>query len=305
MKLELLGAWARTWEWLAGRADSLPKPLPRPPFAEQYDAVYASIDPKELQDESEPMDEAALIDELFRVDGRGQRFLGYYSEDGARRALERYGFFDLLRDRGFEPILVGDVSDPDEHRMRIYDGDESVERLLIELVVGVRAVTLPNQVDCRFLFVNWLQMQDPRAVFPADRTPLPDQDHPGLGLFIQFAYLLKLISDRIGCDGLLNHPSHPHNGVLYGKVCHFVDPVIEGRFRALERDLGTEDLAELTALVQSGAIVDDDGAPYVWEPAPQVLPVSRRARGWFRSKAYCSVVEATGQSARFRRLDSD
>lgn len=303
----LLDAWGRAWDWMAGQPvpPSVPTPLPRPDFAPRYDAIYAELDPSELHQEDAELDDAALAEDLFRVDGRDQRILGYYSETGAREALERYGFFDMLREKGFEPVLVGDTSDPDEHRLRIYDTTECTDNILIELVVGVRPVELPNRQGCRFLFVNWLLMQDPHARFDPDRAPLPEQDHPGLGVFIHFAYLLKLISDRIGCDGLLNHPSHPHNGVLYGKVCHFIDPVIEGRFRALERDLGTHDLTALTANIEAGRVVDRDGVPFRWQPAPQVLPVSRRARRWFRSETYRDTMQSTRDNVEFHQVASE
>lgn len=299
---DLLAAWARAWEWIAGREAHPPTAVKRPAFADAYDQVYAALDPAELQDDAEPLDDAALAQSLFRVDGRSERFLGFYSERGARLALERYGFLDLLRERGFDPVVSGDASDPDEHRLRIHDGVVRPDRLLIELGVGVRHVVLPNDRPARFLFVNWLQMQDPDAVFADEARPLPDQRHPGLGLFIHFSYLLKLIADRIGCDGLMNHPSHPYNGVLYGKVCHFVDPEIEGRFRALERDVGADDLVQLTHDLAQGNIVDAEGEPFVWEPAPQVLPVSRAARSWFRSEAYLERVEAELMRVAYRRL---
>ena len=61
-----------------------------------------------------------------------------------------------------------------------------------------------------------------------------------------FGYLLRLMALRLGCDGLLNHPAHFHNAQLYGRFFNFVDPEVEGRFRALERDLAHLSLADAT-----------------------------------------------------------
>lgn len=295
---DILSDWTRAWERLLRRPRVDPT---RPPFADRYDAVFHELQPIELQRDDAPLAEL----DLFRVDGRRtQRFLGYYTEAGGREAFERYGFFDLLRERGFDPVLHTDITDPDEHRLRIYDAEPTNDRLLIELLIGIRELTLPNGCECRFLFVNWLQMQDPGASFEPGKPALPDQQHPGLGLFIHFAYLLKLMVDRVGCDGLLNHPSHPHNGVLYGKVCHFVDPAYEGRFRALERDIDTSDLAWLTAEVEAGRIVDDEGRPFEWKPEAQVLPVSEAARSWFRSSTFREGVKAALEASHFAHADS-
>jgi len=292
---ELLGAWDRAWVWLAERRSGRPTD-PRLAFVPEYDAVFAELGASELQQDEEPLDEEALSLDLFHPEARStDRFLGFYTEQGARMAFERYGFFDLLRERGFDPLPVGDVSDAEQHRLRIYDGVEEPEHLLVELVVGIREMTLPNGVACRFLFVNWLLMQNPTASFDAGQVALPDQERPGLGLFVRFAYLLKLMAARIGCDGLLNHPAHPHNGVLYGQVSSFVDPSVEGRFRAMGRDVDTSDLAQLTGAVREGRVVDEAGEPFVWEPTSQVMPVSDAARSWFASPTYrAQVAEVMG-----------
>jgi hypothetical protein len=297
---ETLEAWGRVWERLAGRGTARSEdPLA---FAADYDAVYALLGPSDLQRDEARLEALDLSLDLYRAEERHpDRFLGYYTAQGARTAFERYGFFELLRQRGFDPLPVGDVSDPDQHRLRIYDDVEDPDRLLVELVVGIREVTLPDGAACRFLFVNWLMMQDPDASFGPDRSPLPDQQRPGLGLFLRFAYLLKLVAARVGCDGLLNHPAHPHNGVLYGRVSRFVDPRVEGRFRALERDVDTTDLSSLTRSIQEGRVVDGGGEAFVWEPAAQVMPVSARARSWFESPVYQEQV-AVARGARSYRL---
>jgi len=288
--LDLQHTWRRARAWLTGSTKA-------PSFTDAYDAVYARLDPETLR-----ADDADLDDVLFHLDRRAPGILGFYSAQGLEHAFEAYGFFDLLRARGFEPRLHTASLDADHHRLRIYDGDAHPDRLLVELVLWVERLTLPDGFTGRFLLINWLQMQDPRATFPPGRRPLPDQQHPGLGLFREFSYLLRLTAQRLGCDGLLNHPSHPHNGVLYGKVCRFVDPVAEGRLRALVRDVGAHDLAALTEDVEGGRVVDALGRRFVWDPAPQVLATSPRAQRWFQSAAYRATVDAVTASTRLHRV---
>lgn len=262
-----------------------------PSFAASYDEVFEALRPDELRADPEPLG-ALDLEAAFR--DRTQRnpyFLGFYTEHGAQLAFERYGFWQLLRERGFEPLLVGDVSDPDEHWLRIYDAEPTRDHLLVELAVGLRDLTLPDDHRVRMLFINWLMMQDPTRSFDEEgRAPLPDQEHPGLGLFPELSYLLRLMALRLRCDGLMNHPRRYHNGVLYGRFMKFVDPVVEGRFRAVKRDLAGLSLLEATRAVQEGRVRGLDGQPYAWVSEDQVLPVTREARHWFSSRPYRKAV---------------
>ncbi|MEM6927995.1 MAG: hypothetical protein AAF602_13775 [Myxococcota bacterium] len=292
---------ARAWAWLSGTRPQR-RLRPDPAFVAEYDAIYATLSPHQLTADDVELDARSLEAELMDTRRRVNRFLGFYSAAGIRLAMERYGFVELLRTRGFDPVLSMDPSDADEQRLWVYDGVEHRDHLLIELALGRRDATLPNGREVRTLFINWLQMQDPRASFGGERAPLPDQLHPGLGLFVRFAYLLHLVAARIGCDALSNHPAHPHNAALYGKVCRFVDPETEGRFRALERDLGTDDLARFTDLVESGRVVDSDGEVVTWAPGLQMHAVSPAAAAWFRSRAYRRAVRDAREAHRYRVL---
>ncbi|MCA9540754.1 MAG: hypothetical protein KC620_17765 [Myxococcales bacterium] len=247
-------------------------------FTVRYDRVFDSLSMADLQRDSSPLDESGVLDDLFRSAHGSHYFLNTYSEEGARHAFERYGFFDLLRKRGFEPVFSADVADPDEHRLRIHDGVRRPDRLLIEASVSVRSLDLPGAPACRMLFINWLLMQDPRRAFRPTDVPLPGQAHPGLGLFLRFGYLLRLMAARVECEGMLNHPSYFHNGVLYGKMFHFADPQVEGTFLALTRDLAHLPLAEASNALRDGRVVDAAGAVAEWQPVAQVLPISPRAR---------------------------
>ena len=153
------------------------------------------------------------------------------------------------------------------------------------------------------LFIHWLLMQDPRRDFSADRPRLPDQDHPGLGLFIYFGHLLRLMAVRLHCDGLMNHPAHFHNAVLYAKVMRFVDPEMEGRFQALERDLAELDLGAATRAVDDGRVIDDAGEPVAWRGLPQVMPITLQVHTWLDSTQYRESVDRTREACRFRVVD--
>lgn len=270
-----------------------------PRSAADYPRVFDQLSPDELHADPEELTDEALSEELFRPRSRSHHFLGFYSHHGGRLAMERYGFFKLLRQKGFDPQLKAELTDPQRHQLLVYDGTEDPEHLLIKLEAGFRDLELPHGESCRMLFIDWLMMQDPRQSFSSDRPRLPDQRHPGLGLFLYFGHLLKLMAVRLHCDGLMNHPAHYHNAVLYGKVMHFVDPEVEGRFQALQRDLGDLDLAAATRAVDEGRVIDATGQALEWRGVPQVMPITLQVLTWFDSTEYRDAVEKVGKACRF------
>ena len=270
-----------------------------PRSAADYPRVFDQLSPEELHEDTEELTDEALSEELFRRRSRGRRFLGFYSHQGGQLAMERYGFFKLLRDKGFDPRLRVDLTDPQRHQLLVYDGTVDTEHLLIKLEAGFRDLELPHGESCRMLFIEWLMMQDPRRSFTTEHPRLPDQRHPGLGLFLYFGHLLKLMAVRLHCDGLMNHPAHYHNAVLYGKVMRFVDPEVEGRFQALRRDLADMDLAAATRAVDEGRVIDAGGQVLEWRGVPQVMPITLQVLTWFDSPEYQDAVAKSRDANRF------
>ncbi|MCK5344934.1 MAG: hypothetical protein KAR20_16100, partial [Candidatus Heimdallarchaeota archaeon] len=73
--------------------------------------------------------------DLFNVDigRRGHNFfLGYYSREGLKLIIEKYGIFDLLKSMGFSQLSYSiDTDDPYVHKLTVYDA----KRMLIEVVL--------------------------------------------------------------------------------------------------------------------------------------------------------------------------
>lgn len=291
--------WKTLQRWWSG-SHTEEGDLPPAPFMKSYDKIFASLTREELYNDPSPWEESDLQGDLFNPQARRRHFLNLYSEHGARLAFERYGFFDLLRAKGFDPQISADLSDANDHIVRIHNGQASPEHLLIEAIVGFRELTLPDTSTCHMLHINWLLMQDPTASFPPERPPLPEQEHPGLGLFPHFGYLLRLMGVRLRCDGLLNHPMHFHNADLYSRFFRFVDPQTEGRFLALQRDLSHLPLAEATKSVAQGRVLDQDDTPVTWEAQPQIAPLTQRVRAWLHSGSYRDTAESVRDNTHFR-----
>lgn len=241
-----------------------------------------------------------------------QYFLGYYSEDGMTEALTRYGFFDEMAHRGLhDPVLAFDLSDPYLHRLSVHcDGVVEPETKLVDL--RARLVHRPLNEELAehlgdapfdFLFVEWLLLQHPRRRFTRKRPPLPGQTYPGLGIGFEVFQLLLIMAERLCLGGILNVPLHYHNAVLYNVRSSFLDPVAEGAFRALRRDLGDRLLAEATWAVHDGCVTLN-GQPYEYSGSEQLCAVRRRVRSFFRQPSFRSRRERSMAAHRFRVDDA-
>jgi acetoin utilization deacetylase AcuC-like enzyme len=215
---------------------------------------------------------------------RPPRLLGYYSRQGLELALERAGMLDRLRSLGFErPELGLELDNPAGDMVRLWSAPDRRE-LLAELRVRVDRRTIPGTAVMR---IEWLRLQNPRASFTAARPRLPGQEHPGLGMLRDLIALLILACERLALDGIVFVPAHYHTVVQSRRSLRFLDPEVEGRFRALERTLGRLPLVEATRAVESGRVVEAaTGRPFSWQPAAMVIPVSPALRRRLEGEAY-------------------
>lgn len=224
-----------------------------------------------------------------------RRLLGYYSPAGLELALERAGLFERLRVLGFSPRLELDLDNPAGETVRLF-GSPRRNELLIEIRMRIDRATVPG---LSLLRVEWLLLQNPRLSFGLKRPRLPGQNRPGLGMLQDAIALLVLACDRLRLDGLVFVPSHYHTAAQ-GRVLRFLDPAREGRFRALRRALKGVSLTEATQAVDALRVVDEDGRPVAWEPAPMILPLSEKLVARVEGEEYEGRVAAEEGRSRYR-----
>jgi hypothetical protein len=135
-----------------------------------------------------------------------------------------------------------------------------------------------------------MRLQDPTASFSLSRPPLPEQDHPGLGVSREILEILTLAAERLELDGVAHTPSHYH--IAAGSVgWKFLSPSAQGRFDAMRIALQDRPLAEATCLVEEGRLRTAAGDILSWEPAEMLLPLTEAGRDAVRNKDY--LAEAT------------
>jgi acetoin utilization deacetylase AcuC-like enzyme len=227
------------------------------------------------------------------------RFLEHLSRNGAELLLERLGILPQIRARGFRSLDVALKADPGGagHTLRVTSGRGE---LLMELRAGRSRAAVPGM---EVLAIEWLLLQNPRAAFSRRRPRLPGQQHPGLGLLRDVVGSLVLVCEEHGLDGLHFVAAHYHVAMQSRRLVRLLHPEDEARVRACSAALLGLSLAEAAAALAEGRVVAPDGQPFLWTPAPCVLPVSGRLGDLVAGAAYEeAVTEASGRLA-FRLLD--
>lgn len=252
----------------------------------RYRYIASFFDPAELSGGAD-QDEFGFTEEDLFLPGwsghRETRFLSFYTRNGLELVLERSGFFDRLRDLGYDHPNLELHLEEAGHTLRIF-GDPERRELLCELRL---------QRDRRsfggfeLLSVEWLLLQNPRGRFSRKRPALPGQKHPGLGLLDDVVALLIVACDRLHLDGLVFVPSQFHIAAYGRSHMKFVSPATQQRFEALLELTAGHDLAAASRAIAEGRVRDaESGEAVRWIPEPMVLGVSPRMIAFLEQRAH-------------------
>ncbi len=300
-------AWrytARFLAWLAAGREIEP-PSTAALTLGRFRSVAARLSPRELSGDvagAAGGDDLGLTAEDLAAAGgipARSRFLGFYSAQGLELALERSGFLDRLRARGFPHLALDmELDNPGGETLRLRA--PGLAEPLLELRARRDRATVPG---LELLRIEWLLLQDPRARFTPERPRLPGQRHPGLGLLEEVMALLVLVCDRLHLDGVVVVPARYHTAAQGKRRMRFLSPQADGRFRALQATLAGLSLAEAAAAVEEGRVIDQAaGRPFRWEPAPLLLPVSPRGEERVAGETYEEEAGAAQEAASLRLL---
>jgi acetoin utilization deacetylase AcuC-like enzyme len=285
----------RSWRVLAGTlalAAGSDRPVPPDfdPVQRRTRRVMATLDPTQLG-ATELLTEEELLGSLGAAPRTGEaRFLGYYTRHGLEHALGAYGYLTTLRRLGFTDLrieLSAGGSGPD--RMQVTTALPATGRerkTLVDLAASLRLLELPaspappESAPFRVLFVEWLELKDPRATFTQRRPKLPGQQLPGLGLADETMQLLVRAAERLDLCGVSFVPSHFHVAWMSRERFVVVDPVARGQLRALVQILSDLPLAEASQLLGGPGLPTESGEPIRWKPVEMVIPAHPELVRW-------------------------
>ncbi len=240
-------------------------------------------------DSPDAIDEFALLGG-DRSSYGSERFLGYYSIDGIRRAYEAYGIHGQLEELGLGHYEIKvSCDDGSRHRVQILldgivdDDHRIIDFIVRPITVGAATLTEGRTTEGFFnvLLVEWLCLQNPLGQFTKKRPRLPGQVYPGLGLGYAAHNVSLLIAQRLGYHGVVNVPEHYHLAVAYDRVgYHFVSKAHDLEVKRVIA--GTSHLhfacaawaAERRLLRVNDALGNPTPKAWIYNPAEMLAPVS-------------------------------
>src|SRR5215203_1650970 len=189
------------------------------------------------------LQEEDLVEDLDRH-GTTDRLLERFTAEQVRDALNGYGVWKTLADRGFPRAALKIRSlDPFRQSVKILtsaDDPEDEDHLLCELRVfdawmkGTCPLT-QKTMEIDALVIDWLVFQNPLGSFTPERPRLPGQKYPGLGIMRTCMMAILDLARQTGKEAVINIPEYFHNAVLYQPLFHFYSAAVEGRFHALHK----------------------------------------------------------------------
>jgi acetoin utilization deacetylase AcuC-like enzyme len=288
-----------SWRVLAGSGMALAlrslRAIPRgyDPLSSRFTGISAELSQAELGDSGELTSED--IEEALGLRPTRQRLLlGFYTGSGLELALHRYGVLRHLARLGYQDFRVGFDMGGAGERLRVTGASDGRTHLLVEAVLEKRRC-----LGAPVLYIHWLSLRNPRAQFSERRPRLPGQEVPGLGLARESGTMLALMAIRLGLAGVVFRPAHYHSAFPARHHFTFVDPLRQGRFEALLRDLAGKSLLEATTLVSEGRLLMN-GEPYAWEADEMVYwlresPAEMGEAEHERERVRFTVAPAAGQ----------
>ena len=240
--------------------------------------------------------------DLFNLDiGKrgGELFLGFYSREGIKLALEKYGVYRILEQKGFTELKTDiDTSDPYKHRITIYRGAKYQRNLIIELVLRKHFINMNLPFNCSVngrhymnLAIDWLRIQNIDAEFTGSKPPLPGQLYPGLGLSWAVLELLLIVCWRLNLSGLINVPDHYHNACIYSRVFAYINPDVQAQLEVLKKSFRHLPLAKISWGVEWGCVFNVNlNQTFKWVINQQILPVDNELKNIFSGRAYKEYV---------------
>lgn len=238
--------------------------------------------------------------------------LDRYNAAAIHGRLADAGVLRVLEERGFTALRVAveTVAGAPVPHVRLYGRKGGVRHLLLDAILlqtsippeffARRGYTMERPMN--LLVVYWLQEEDPTAAFSPDRPALPLQRHPGLGVLRRAFTAVVGMARHLGKDGVASLPKFFHDAAIFfhSRLFLFLDPVEQGRFEALARDLGALPLGDASLAIVGGCVRDADERITRWQPGFLILPLSQAFAAYFHAPDYAAAAADAFAGARFR-----
>ena len=238
---------------------------------------------------------SSAVDEFSLISQPDRRFLNFYGDDGIRTALRSYGLLADFHASGLTKLEIETDINDDRHALTVtalrkgQTNREMIIQLLMRRDILVPDKTIPDlKRTYELLVIDWLLLQHPGRSFKPNRTRLPGQKYPGLGLGIKVMEIFARMASRLKVDGVITTGEYFHNAFMYKPRFLFFSPCDHGVFRALRRTLMRDErlsLSQASWAIRKGFVYDHNAqSTFSWKGAAQIQPRSRSLQAFLRSE---------------------
>jgi len=221
-------------------------------------------------------------------------FLGKYSLTEIFAVFKKRNFIKDAQQRELWPLEYHmDNSEYPLQRFQIFYRDKKEENIVVDL--KIREVTFRPKQDpaidlpisqFKFLFLEWLTLQNPLMEFGGELTPLPGQKHPGLNLGKKVLDLFVYLGRLCRVDGLLALPAYFHNALLFSRYFRFLNPEKRAEVLSIRKTYRHVSFKQLAWIVHLECLRDAAEDVYRWEAEEQICPLNRVLKNYFDSRGY-------------------
>jgi hypothetical protein len=191
-------------------------------------------------------------------------FFGRFPKEEINSMLEEAGIWRALYQRGHRETSL-EISILSNLDNRIYIKNRKGE-ILIHMRLKMDDFDFKKiGENLRMVYIDWLLTQNIRFKNKAKKSLFVGQEYPGLNIFKEVSSFIMILSEKLGAHGIFNVPEYFHDAVLFKNQFNFLDPMKEGKFRAIINSFKRKNLRNLSAAIHNNLVVKSStGEPYVW-----------------------------------------
>ena len=253
------------------------------------------------------LEEDDLLGDLTEKKGTSL-FLGKYAMHEVESVLRKRNFYREAKKRDLWPLMhrMDSSHFPPLQRLLVYYQKEDPDHIIADLKIreGHCRVKDPASLirpfpDSKFLILEWLTLQNPNMEFARDRSPLPGQKHPGLGLGHKIIDLFIYLARINRNDGILAFPAYFHNALLFSRRFQFLNPDKRGEVQAIRKAFHHVPFKKLAWIVHTNCLIEEGKGTYEWKAEEQVCPISTPLKRYFESHEYKSRLKQVLRDKKF------
>lgn len=259
---------------------------------------FFSLRNRKSPHESQLIGEEEVLSELTNKSGTGL-FLGKYAINTVWAVLKKRNFLKEAQKRNLWPLEFDlDSSDfPPLQRFRIYIRTKNPNNMVVDLKIKECRYSIDNKIgfewplpEFKFLSLEWLTLQNPLQEFTEEKTPLPGQKYPGLGLGKKIVDLFIYLARLNRNDGILAFSSYFHNALLFSRYFNFINPEKKAEILAIRKMFSKLSFKELAWIVHLDCLKIGGKDIYKWTAEEQVYPMNKLLEKYFSSREYKNKV---------------